>query len=355
METDLVSYLGLAFIFFLAGLGLWLKIKRLFVGFRKLKTESDIRRLQNRSSLVRGMFRVYNWSKSLKQRRRNPNNFMEACRSGNLEQVKKLIEGGLDVNVRRHKGGRTGLMLAAQKNRVDVVKFLLDKGADPNIQGGGSGKTALIRAAERGNYEIVRSLTDHGADLDFQARSNRKNALMKASEAGFVDIVKLLVERRADVNLTDSSARTALSLALSPANRNACEILELLMGGGATVNIIDNMGASPLDRAHEHRLRDCEDLLASHGAEFARYKPALEDHFVLEEVQKDYDTLDCRVSDSDDDIRKQFHELAKKYHPDSIQGKDLPEDFVKFANERFVELHEAYKNVMVSRRSASRG
>jgi ankyrin repeat protein len=355
METDLVSYLGLAFVLLLVGFALWLKIKKLFVGFRKLKTESDIRRLQNRSSLVRGLFRIYNWWKSIKQRRRNPNNFMEACRSGNLEQVKKLVEGGLDVNVRRHKGGRTGLMLAAQKNRVDVVKFLLDKGADPNIQGGGSGKTALIRAAERGNYDIFRALTDHGADLNFQARSNRKNALMKASEAGFVDVVKLLIEHGADVNLTDSSARTALSLALSPANRNAREILELLMGAGANVNIIDNMGASPLDRAHEHRLRDCEDLLTSHGAEFARYKPASEDHFVPEEAQKAYEILDCRVSDSDDHVRKQFHELAKKYHPDSIQGKDLPEDFVKFANERFVELHEAYKNVMVSRRSASRG
>lgn len=354
MGIDLISYLGLAFVLILVGLWLWLKIKRLFVGFRKLKTESDIRRLQNRSTLVRGLFRVYNWRKSIKQGRRNPDNFMEACRSGNLEQVKKLIEGGLDVNVRRHKGGRTGLMLAAQKDRVEVVKFLLDKGADANIQGGGSGKTALIRAAERGHLEIVRALTDQRADLDFQARSSRKNALMKASEAGFVDIVKLLVDKGADVNLTDSSAKTALSLALNPANRNACAIVELLIGAGANVNIIDSTGRSPLDRAHEHRLRDCEDLLMSHGAQFATHKPVSNDHIVPEDAKKAYEILDCRVSDSDDHVRKQFHELAKKYHPDSIQGKDLPEDFLKFANERFVELREAYDRVMASRRGALR-
>ncbi len=332
-----------------------LKIKKLFVGFRTLKTESDIRRLQNRSSLVRGLFRVYNWCKFIKQRRRNPNNFMEACRSGNLEQAKKFIQGGLDVNVRRHKRGRTGLMLAAQKDRVDVVKFLLDNGADANIQGGGSGKTALIRSAERGNYEIVRALINHGADLDFQTRTNRKNALMKASEAGVVDVVKLLVERGANVNLTDSSARTALSLALNPTNKNACAILELLIGAGANVNIIDNSGASPLDRSHEHRLRDCEDLLMSHGAQFVRHKPVSNNHFVPEHAQKAYEILGCRVSDSDDHVRKQFHELAKKYHPDSIQGQDLPEDFVKFANERFVEIREAYKIVMASRSGASPG
>ena len=349
MQLDIFIYLGLAFVVILAGLVLWLRVRALFVGFRKLKTESDIRRLKDKSFLFGRLFYVLNWWKIFKKRRRNPDNFMEACRSGDIEQVKKLVAGGLDVNVRRHKGGRTGLMLAAQKNRIDVVKFLLDNGANAKYQGGGSGKTALIRAAERGNFEVVRALTDHGEDLDFQARSNRKNALMKASEGGFLDVVKLLIERGADVNSTDSSARTALSLALSPINKNACAILELLIKAGANVNIIDNMGASPLDRARQHQLLDCEDLLTSHGARFGRHKTVNQDRLAPEEVQKAYDILDCKESDSDDYIKKQFHELAKKYHPDTIQDQDLQEDFVKSASERFVELHKAYRNVMASR------
>ena len=154
MEQDLFIYLGLTFAIVVGCLYVWLKIKRLFHGFRKLKTESDLRRLRKSSHLVRGLFNVYNWWKKLKQRRKNPDIFMNACRSGDLERVKKLIQGGIDVNLRRHKGGRTGLMLAAKKNRLEVVEFLLASGADANLVGGGSGKTALIRAAELGNIQI---------------------------------------------------------------------------------------------------------------------------------------------------------------------------------------------------------
>lgn len=158
MEQDLFIYLGLAFAIVVGCLVLWVKIKGYFHGFRKLKTDSDMRRLQKRSRVVRGLFSLYNWWKKLKQQRKNPDNLMNACRSGDLERVKKLIQGGMDVNLRRHKGGRTGLMLAAKKNRLEVVEFLLASGADVNLVGGGSGKTALIRAAgawKHGNFENV--------------------------------------------------------------------------------------------------------------------------------------------------------------------------------------------------------
>ncbi|MGC8659742.1 MAG: ankyrin repeat domain-containing protein [Desulfomonilaceae bacterium] len=331
---------------------MWVKIKGLFHGFRKLKTESDILRLQKRSRVVRGLFSVYRWWRNRKSRRKNPDNFVNACRSGDLERIKNLIQRGIDVNLRSRRGGRTGLMLAVKKNHPEVVEFLLASGADVNLVGkGGSGKSALIRSAEIGNAKITRMLVEHGAHLDVRSKISGKTALMKAAEAGFIDIVGYLLEKRADVHFIDRDGRTALSLAINPVNKNAYEIVEMLIKSGANVNAVDKAGSRALDRARELRFKDCEKLLLRHGAVSA-FQDELVNHGMLsEQSKKAYEVIGSLPTDTDEEIRKKFHELAKKYHPDSLSGKDLPQDFVKFANERFVELNEMYKIVMESRKN----
>ena len=204
MEQDLFIYLGLAFVIVLGCLYVWLRIKRLFSGFRKLKTDSDIRRLQKRSGVVRGLFSLYNWWKKFKQRRKNPDNLMKyLLRSGRLGTGQKIDPG-------RHrrqpscviKVGRTSLMLAAKKNRLEVVEFLLASGADVNLVGGGSGKSALIqgrRVWKHRNYKGM--LVDHGSNLDIRSKISGKTALMKAAESGFLEIAIRLVRKDADVHL----------------------------------------------------------------------------------------------------------------------------------------------------------
>lgn len=352
MEQDLFIYLGLAFAIFVGSLFTWVKIKGLFRGFRKLKTETDIHRLQKRSSVLRGLFSVYRWWQNLRLRPRNSDNFINACRSGDLERVKRLIEGGIDVNLRSHKGGRTGLMLAARKNHREVVEFLLASGSDVNLVGGRSGKTALIRAAELGNIEITRMLADHGSNLDIRSKISGKTALMNSAEYGFLEIAGYLLEKGAGVHFIDRDGRTALLLALNAVNKNAYEIVEMLIQAGANVNVVDKSGASPLDRAREFRLKDCEELLMSHGAVSALKKEYVNRGSLGEQNKKAYEILGCKLSDSDEQVRKKFHEMAKKYHPDSFSGNDLSEDFVKSANERFVELHEVYRIIMDSRKNS---
>lgn len=62
-------------------------------------------------------------------------------------------------------------------------------------------------------------------------------------------------------------------------------------------------------------------------------------------TDKDYATLNCKSSDSDETIKKAYRELAKQYHPDTLQGKDLPEAIMLLATEKFKEINAAYEKI----------
>jgi DnaJ like chaperone protein len=70
----------------------------------------------------------------------------------------------------------------------------------------------------------------------------------------------------------------------------------------------------------------------------------------VNEVEKYYAVLGCRPNDSQETIKQQYRKLAQDYHPDKIVSKGLPEEFVKFANDKFREIQEAYDVVKKERR-----
>lgn len=58
-----------------------------------------------------------------------------------------------------------------------------------------------------------------------------------------------------------------------------------------------------------------------------------------------YQTLESSPHDSLDTIKANYRRLMKEYHYDSIASKDLPDDMVKFANEKTQQLNEAYAKI----------
>ncbi len=59
-------------------------------------------------------------------------------------------------------------------------------------------------------------------------------------------------------------------------------------------------------------------------------------------TNKYYAVLQCDETASNEEIKKQYRKLVVEYHPDKIQAKGLPEEFIKFANDKFKEIQEAY-------------
>ena len=62
-----------------------------------------------------------------------------------------------------------------------------------------------------------------------------------------------------------------------------------------------------------------------------------------------YAVLKCDKNASNEEIKKKYRALVQEYHPDKIQAKGLPEEFVKFASDKFAEIQDAYEHIRKSR------
>ena len=60
-----------------------------------------------------------------------------------------------------------------------------------------------------------------------------------------------------------------------------------------------------------------------------------------------YKILEISSSASDDEVKKAYRTMAKKYHPDKLQSKDPA--LIKGAQEKFVKVQEAYEAIQKER------
>lgn len=66
-------------------------------------------------------------------------------------------------------------------------------------------------------------------------------------------------------------------------------------------------------------------------------------------LKEAYAILECSEGSSVEEIKRKYRTLAKFFHPDMIQGKDLHPEFVEFAKKRFQAIGQAYDLVMEAR------
>jgi ankyrin repeat protein len=219
-----------------------------------------------------------------------PTPLIRAVLTGSLDDVKKALAGGADVNLptgsgvtplarrrcrqgrrhrrrsrrRRHRRrtdqmGTTPLMTAACRAHARV-EALIRRGANPNIQDK-TGMTALMAAASSGRLDMVRFLVDRGADVNGarqtrhdrahggrlrRPRRNRtsvdraqgRHQCRRRQRPYAVDGDRprrrcrdgsALLAAKADVNAEDKGGLSALSYA---AGERALEVVELLLKAG---------------------------------------------------------------------------------------------------------------------------
>ena len=64
-----------------------------------------------------------------------------------------------------------------------------------------------------------------------------------------------------------------------------------------------------------------------------------------DKLKRHYELLGASESDSLEIVKKKYREIIKDYHPDKIQGKGLPVEFINFANKKLTEFNEAYNEI----------
>lgn len=71
----------------------------------------------------------------------------------------------------------------------------------------------------------------------------------------------------------------------------------------------------------------------------------------INDADKYYSILGCNRNDSDEIIKSHYRKLIMEHHPDKIASKGLPEEFIKFASDKFREIQNAYDEIKKERKN----
>jgi len=179
-----------------------------------------------------------------------------------LEQIRRHVAHGADVNEKNEEGSRTPLTIAAMYERVAAIKALIDAGADVNVKNR-DGNTPLHIAARDGRTEAIKALIQANADVNAKDYIGR-TPLHNAARDGHTEAIKALIQANADVNAKDEEGLTPLHSAAMFARAKA---IAALTTAGADVNAKDEFGIAPLHIAAQSGYARVIKALATAGAD----------------------------------------------------------------------------------------
>jgi ankyrin repeat protein len=176
-----------------------------------------------------------------------------AVQRQSVEEVRRLIRRGADVNAQTREGD-TPLHMAAASGALGIVEALLR--ARPHLDvPNRRGLTPVQLAATADHDPIVRRLVEHGC---------RVPNLLVAASAGSCDQARVLIaDKPYTIDMVNKLGRSPLYLA---ARRGDPAMVALLLEQGATLTCADEQGGVPLHQAVYHGHLDVVRILLSHGA-----------------------------------------------------------------------------------------
>jgi ankyrin repeat protein len=149
---------------------------------------------------------------------------MEAAFTGNLEDVRRLVNDGTPVNAIDTEK-RTPLMFASFNGHAPVAEYLLDVGAEIDSKDS-NGRTALMYASSGPFGETVKLLLTRGAEVNVQGTLEGFTSLMTAAAEGQLEVVRHLLDHGADRSLEDTDGDTALTFARQNGHAEVVKLLE---------------------------------------------------------------------------------------------------------------------------------
>ena len=185
---------------------------------------------------------------------------------GDLDEVKRYLAVGGNIDAQDPSHQLTLLMCALFGQQTAIMEFLISKGANINLQDG-EGKTALHRATDKGKVEIVRMLFDKGADVNIRDYYGCTPLNFLAGRLD-MEVFKMIIAKGVDVNAKGGlrmgdEGWTALHQVCWAGNKAKAEVL---IAHGADINAKSRNGVTPMSVAKARGQDQIVELLRKHGA-----------------------------------------------------------------------------------------
>jgi len=206
--------------------------------------------------------------------------WVETMIFGTRDEVRKLLDGGLDPNAATKSGGTTALMMTAPD--VEKMTLLLDRGADVNARANTRYSALMVAAQYQEGDAAINLLLDRGAQVATPATApvfnanpfflasyagnakslkrllaaggkldeamiaigtSRTTPMLGAFKFGDMEVARTLLDLGAPIDFADGNGITMLGRA---ALNNDLEMARMLIERGANVNVVDKQGMTPL-------------------------------------------------------------------------------------------------------------
>jgi uncharacterized protein len=184
-----------------------------------------------------------------------------AARADNAGGVERLLERGVDPNVRDDQG-QTALLVAMREPSPKVVEVLI---ASPKVNvelRNSKDESPLMMAALKGQQDVVGKLIARDADINKPGWT----PLHYAATNGHVAVMKVLLEKHAFIDAQSPNGTTPLMMA---AMYGSYEAVKLLVDEGADQAMKNQQGMTALDFAKKANRGDAA-LVLSRGPAAAK-------------------------------------------------------------------------------------
>lgn len=194
----------------------------------------------------------------------DPNELLyNAVRQSKLEDVKNLLDSGVNPNIENMQG-KTPLYWAAFNKNDKIVKLLLNKGADPN-RADMEGISPLYWAAYTQNNKILELLLAKGADPNIEDKEG-KTPLYWAAFTGNSGATKILLQYGANPNKPDIKGNTPLSIAEKFNKKDIVKLINKRMRTMGPVESLYSVLGNNSPFIHDNKLvRDLHEYTKSEG------------------------------------------------------------------------------------------
>ena len=204
----------------------------------KLKNSTQ----QNQSNLSAETTEIVTIEKENSQQQNFDVLLCNASTDGNINEVKRLVHLGANINAVCSPGDRTPLHCSCLSGNLELTKYLVENGANINSQNLG-GLTPLHIACDRNYSEICMYLIRNGAGVEVFNKSGNNSLHMICYHSLtqlFQDIISLprSVLKSLDIDMKNSEGLSYIHIAIKT---NNIELVKILTEYPSQINCRDNL------------------------------------------------------------------------------------------------------------------